>query len=101
MQSTSKVKVVIGAGSIGQAIARRVSAGKQVVLADLRHYAIGASQFELVLLAYLHLPQQELTPILARAARALSRWMRPVRMFSPPRPTASKSASSAMPPARW
>jgi NAD(P)-dependent dehydrogenase (short-subunit alcohol dehydrogenase family) len=30
------VIVVIGAGSIGQAIARRVSAGKQVVLADLR-----------------------------------------------------------------
>jgi saccharopine dehydrogenase-like NADP-dependent oxidoreductase len=30
------VVVVIGAGSIGQAIARRVSAGKQVVLADLR-----------------------------------------------------------------
>ncbi|MBB4201205.1 putative dinucleotide-binding enzyme [Rhodoblastus sphagnicola] len=27
---------VIGAGSIGQAIARRVSAGKRVVLADLR-----------------------------------------------------------------
>jgi NAD(P)-dependent dehydrogenase (short-subunit alcohol dehydrogenase family) len=36
MQSTSKVTVVIGAGSIGQAIARRVSAGKHVVLADLR-----------------------------------------------------------------
>ena len=32
----SEVIVVIGAGSIGQAIARRVSAGKQVVLADLR-----------------------------------------------------------------
>ena len=31
----SDVVVVIGAGSIGQAIARRVSAGKQVVLADL------------------------------------------------------------------
>ncbi len=31
----SEVIVVIGAGSIGQAIARRVSAGKQVVLADL------------------------------------------------------------------
>ena len=31
----SDVIVVIGAGSIGQAIARRVSAGKQVVLADL------------------------------------------------------------------
>ena len=31
-----EVVVVIGAGSIGQAIARRVSAGKHVVLADLR-----------------------------------------------------------------
>ncbi len=32
----SNVIVVIGPGSIGQAIARRVSAGKKVVLADLR-----------------------------------------------------------------
>jgi NAD(P)-dependent dehydrogenase (short-subunit alcohol dehydrogenase family) len=32
----ANVVVVIGAGSIGQAIARRVSAGKQVLLADLR-----------------------------------------------------------------
>jgi NAD(P)-dependent dehydrogenase (short-subunit alcohol dehydrogenase family) len=32
----SKVVVVIGAGSIGQAIARRVSAGKHILLADLR-----------------------------------------------------------------
>ena len=32
----TNVIVVIGAGSIGQAIARRVSAGKQVLLADLR-----------------------------------------------------------------
>ena len=31
----SEVIVVIGAGSIGQAIARRASSGKQVVLADL------------------------------------------------------------------
>jgi NAD(P)-dependent dehydrogenase (short-subunit alcohol dehydrogenase family) len=31
----TEVVVVIGAGSIGQAIARRISAGKQVVLADL------------------------------------------------------------------
>lgn len=31
-----KVTVVIGAGSIGQAIARRVSTGKHVLLADLR-----------------------------------------------------------------
>ena len=32
----ARVIVVIGAGSIGQAIARRVSAGKHVLLADLR-----------------------------------------------------------------
>src|SRR5277367_2841803 len=32
----SSVVIVIGAGSIGQAIARRVSAGKHVLLADLR-----------------------------------------------------------------
>ena len=31
----SEVTVVIGAGSIGQAIARRVSAGKQILVADL------------------------------------------------------------------
>ena len=31
----SDVIVVIGAGSTGQAVARRVSAGKHVVLADL------------------------------------------------------------------
>ena len=35
----SEVVVVIGAGSIGQAIARRVSAGKHVLLADLRAQA--------------------------------------------------------------
>jgi NAD(P)-dependent dehydrogenase (short-subunit alcohol dehydrogenase family) len=33
---SAKVIVVIGAGSIGQAIARRVSAGKHVLLADLK-----------------------------------------------------------------
>jgi len=33
---TKSVIVVIGAGSIGQAIARRVSAGKHILLADLR-----------------------------------------------------------------
>jgi NAD(P)-dependent dehydrogenase (short-subunit alcohol dehydrogenase family) len=36
MMSPTKVIVVIGAGSIGQAIARRVSTGKHVLLADLR-----------------------------------------------------------------
>ena len=32
----TKIIVVIGPGSIGQAIARRVGAGKHVLLADLR-----------------------------------------------------------------
>jgi len=36
MDKLKEVIVVIGAGSIGQAIARRVSAGKLVLLADLR-----------------------------------------------------------------
>ena len=39
----SNVIVVIGAGSIGQAIARRVSAGKHVLLADLRPENAGAA----------------------------------------------------------
>ena len=34
--TTANVIVVIGSGSIGQAIARRVSTGKQILLADLR-----------------------------------------------------------------
>ena len=38
-----KVIVVIGAGSIGQAIARRVSAGKHVLLADLRQQSADAA----------------------------------------------------------
>jgi NAD(P)-dependent dehydrogenase (short-subunit alcohol dehydrogenase family) len=44
----SEVVVVIGAGSIGQAIARRVSAGKHVVLADLhpevKHASVESTQ---------------------------------------------------------
>ena len=39
----SEVIIVIGAGSIGQAIARRVSAGKHIVLADLRQENAEAS----------------------------------------------------------
>lgn len=38
-----KVIVVIGAGSIGQAIARRISAGKHVLLADLRQESADAA----------------------------------------------------------
>lgn len=37
------VVVVIGAGSIGQAIARRISAGKHVLLADLRRENVDAT----------------------------------------------------------
>lgn len=43
MKNTRNVTVVIGAGSIGQAIARRVSAGKHVLLADLRQDNLGAA----------------------------------------------------------
>lgn len=43
MKNTRKVTVVIGAGSIGQAIARRVSAGKHVLLADLRQDNLDAA----------------------------------------------------------
>jgi NAD(P)-dependent dehydrogenase (short-subunit alcohol dehydrogenase family) len=39
----SHVIVVIGAGSIGQAIARRISAGKHILLADLRLENAGAA----------------------------------------------------------
>ena len=39
----TKVNVVIGPGSIGQAIARRVSAGKHVLLADLRPQNAGSA----------------------------------------------------------
>jgi NAD(P)-dependent dehydrogenase (short-subunit alcohol dehydrogenase family) len=39
----SQVIVVIGAGSIGQAIARRVSAGKKVLLADLNQHNADAA----------------------------------------------------------
>ena len=38
-----EVVVVIGAGGIGQAIARRVGAGKHVVLADLKLEAAQAA----------------------------------------------------------
>lgn len=39
----SDVVVVVGAGSIGQAIARRVSVGKHVVLADLNQDSADAA----------------------------------------------------------
>ena len=41
-QTTMKqVSVLVGAGSIGQAIIRRVSAGKHIVLANYSNHAIG------------------------------------------------------------
>ncbi|MEA2489338.1 MAG: hypothetical protein QOH21_1130 [Acidobacteriota bacterium] len=39
----TSVVVVIGAGSIGQAVARRVSAGKHILLADLRQQNVDAA----------------------------------------------------------
>ena len=39
----TNVNVVIGAGLIGQAIARRVSTGKHVLLADLRQENVDAA----------------------------------------------------------
>jgi NAD(P)-dependent dehydrogenase (short-subunit alcohol dehydrogenase family) len=39
----AQVNVVVGAGSIGQAIARRVSSGKTVLLADLRQENVDAA----------------------------------------------------------
>lgn len=42
-KAMTEVVVVIGAGSIGQAIARRISAGKHVLLADLRQEAADAA----------------------------------------------------------
>jgi NAD(P)-dependent dehydrogenase (short-subunit alcohol dehydrogenase family) len=42
-EAMTNVIVVIGAGSIGQAIARRVSAGKHVLLADLRQENVDAA----------------------------------------------------------
>src|ERR1700761_1137227 len=39
----TNVVVVIGAGSIGQAIARRVSAGKHILLADLKQANVDAA----------------------------------------------------------
>jgi NAD(P)-dependent dehydrogenase (short-subunit alcohol dehydrogenase family) len=42
-RSETDVVVVIGAGSIGQAIARRVSAGKHILLADLRQPNVDAA----------------------------------------------------------
>jgi NAD(P)-dependent dehydrogenase (short-subunit alcohol dehydrogenase family) len=42
-KAMQKVIVLIGTGSIGQAIARRVGAGKQLLLADLRKENVDAA----------------------------------------------------------
>ena len=47
----TNIIVLIGAGSIGQAIARRVSAGKHVLLADMRRGECrGSAQMSLAML---------------------------------------------------
>jgi NAD(P)-dependent dehydrogenase (short-subunit alcohol dehydrogenase family) len=75
--SMSGVIVVIGAGQIGQAIARRVSAGKRVLLADLRQENAAAAAevlsnagFE-VSTATIDVSSRESVHKLAQAATAL------------------------------
>ena len=73
----SNVIVVIGAGSIGQAIARRVSAGKHVLLADVRQEnaaaaaeVLGNAGFE-ISTATVDVSSRESVHKLAQAATAL------------------------------
>lgn len=72
-----QVTVVIGAGSIGQAIARRVSSGKHVLLADIRAASaeaaakvLGDAGFE-VSTAVVDVSSRESVHALAQAAAAL------------------------------
>lgn len=51
---------------------RNVSAEVDFDVADLRHYEPDARSYDLVVLCYLQLPQDELSPILARAAHAVA-----------------------------
>lgn len=71
------ITVVIGAGSIGQAIARRVSAGKHVLLADLRQEnasaaakVLGEAGFE-VSIATVDVSSRESVHTLVQTATAL------------------------------
>jgi len=54
------------------AAARQVADQVDFQVADLRDYLPDARSFDLVALAYLQIPQDELTPIIARAARAVA-----------------------------
>jgi len=73
----SDVNVVIGAGSIGQAIARRVSVGKHVVLADVREQNAAAAAKALsdagyeVSTAVVDISSRESIQALVRAASAI------------------------------
>lgn len=54
------------------ATARSVDGRIEFVEADLLAYEPGHHQFDLVLLAYLQLPQESLVPVIRRAARAVA-----------------------------
>jgi SAM-dependent methyltransferase len=58
----------------GRRLAEERNVASQVVFqdADLRTYVPAAGSFDLVVVAYLQIPQAELQPILARAATALA-----------------------------
>ncbi len=61
---------------VGIAKAREFAASRGVeckwLVADLTTYEPSAGEFDLVILFYLHLPQHELGPVVARAARAVA-----------------------------
>lgn len=54
------------------AAARNVADKIDFVVADLRDYQFETDRFDLVVLFYLQLPQNELSPIIERAARAVA-----------------------------
>src|SRR5664279_695678 len=75
--AVGEVVVVIGAGSIGQAIARRVSAGKHVLLADLRS-DLAAAAAKIMSDAGFHVNRS------ARLSRQPQRWAMFGASFTPP-----------------
>ena len=79
--TTADVIVVIGAGSIGQAIARRIGAGKHVLLADLKREnadaaakVMGDAGFEMSL-AVIDVSSRDSVHALAQVAATLGRVM--------------------------
>ena len=62
----------VGLAKAAELAARRGVTGVRWVEADLREYQPGPAAFDLVLLAYVHLPPDEFAALLQRAASALA-----------------------------